>query len=79
MSPLGGGAADVVALSEYGEATPGIRSNFPIGRRLGYRHFARPSATPARTESQSRASGRFRSATMKVGGGRARDSAGHAR
>ncbi|HEY8990263.1 MAG TPA: ADP-forming succinate--CoA ligase subunit beta, partial [Candidatus Limnocylindrales bacterium] len=49
MSPLGGGAADVVALRKYGEATLGIRSNIPFGRRLGYHHVARPSAT-ARTD-----------------------------
>jgi len=28
MSPLGGGAADVVALIEYGEADQAIRSEF---------------------------------------------------
>src|SRR5258705_10785794 len=36
MSPLGGGAADVATLTEYGEATPGCRSIMagPISRAV---------------------------------------------
>jgi hypothetical protein len=34
MSPLGGGAADVAALTEYGEATPADRSVFGSAGRL---------------------------------------------
>ena len=36
MSPLGGGATDVAALTEYGETTPGHRSNMapPIVRAV---------------------------------------------